>query len=95
MKSPSWNNLPICSGRHADAGVGDRDGDPVAAFLFPLPPVDGDGPVVGEFVGVAQQIQQRLPQAHLIGIERSDRTVTIDRDLVPPTPMLRPQTTPR
>ena len=40
--------------RHADAGVGDRDGDPVAVILFPLLRADGDGAVVGEFVGVAQ-----------------------------------------
>ncbi|MFZ1088880.1 MAG: hypothetical protein WAN75_06375, partial [Xanthobacteraceae bacterium] len=38
----------------------------------------GDGAVVGELVGVAQQIQQRLPQAHLIGMQRPDCIVTID-----------------
>jgi hypothetical protein len=69
-------------GGHADAGVGDRDGDPVATFLFPLPRVDGDSAVVSEFVGIAQQVQKRLPKTHLIRIQGSDRSVTIHRDLV-------------
>jgi len=29
--------------------------------------VDGDGAVLGELVGVAQEVQKRLPQPHLIG----------------------------
>jgi hypothetical protein len=57
-------------------GRGDRD--LVAVVLLLLPRVDGDGAVVGELVGVARQIQQRLPQAHLIGMERPDCIVTID-----------------
>ena len=57
-------------------GHGDRD--LVAVVLLLLPRVDGDGAVVGELVGVAQQIQQRLPQAHLIGMQRPDCIVTID-----------------
>ena len=56
--------------------------DPVAAVLLLLPRVNGDGAVVGELVGVAQQVQQRLPQAHLVGVQRPDRSVTLNRDLV-------------
>ena len=40
--------------RHANAGVGDPDGDPVAAVLLPLSRVDGDCAMVGELVGIAQ-----------------------------------------
>jgi hypothetical protein len=57
-------------------GHGDRD--LVAVVLLLLPRVDGDGAVVGELVGVARQIQQCLPQAHLIGMQRLDCIVTID-----------------
>src|SRR5438874_9711799 len=35
-------------GGHADARIGYRDGDPVAAVLLPLPRVDADRAVVGE-----------------------------------------------
>jgi hypothetical protein len=43
--------------RHADAGVGNRDGDTVAAVLLPLPRVDRDGAVLRELVGVAHKVQ--------------------------------------
>jgi hypothetical protein len=68
--------------RHAYTSVADRDRDPVAASFLPLPRVDGDGAVVGELVGVAHEVQQRLPQSHLVGMQRPDRSVTFDRDLV-------------
>jgi hypothetical protein len=62
--------------RHADASVADRDGDPVAATFLPLSCVDGDGAVVGELVGVAHEVQQRLPQPHLVGMQRPDLSIT-------------------
>src|ERR1700737_2718219 len=53
----SWNSLPICSAV-ADAGVSNCDGDPSAVVLLPLTRVNGDGAVVGELVGVAQEVQE-------------------------------------
>ena len=69
-------------GRHADAGVGDRERDPVAAVLLSLVSGDGDGALFGELVGVAHEVEQRLPQPHLVGMHRPDRGVAMDRDLV-------------
>jgi hypothetical protein len=62
--------------RHADTSVADRDGHPVAGTFLPLSCVDGDGAVVGELVGVAHEVQQRLPQSHL------DRGVTMEHNLI-------------
>ncbi len=36
----------------------------------------------GELVGVAYEVQQRLPQPHLVGMHRPDRSVAMDRELV-------------
>src|SRR5262245_45288206 len=68
--------------RHAEASVGDREGDPVAAVLRSLPSDDGDGALLSELVGVAHEVQQRLPQPHLVGMHHPDRGVAMDRDLV-------------
>jgi hypothetical protein len=43
---------------------------------------DGDGAFFGELVGVAHEVQQRLTQPHLVGMDRPDRSVAMDRDLV-------------
>ena len=68
--------------RHADAGVGDRERDPVAAILLFLVSGDGDGALFGELVGVAHEVQQRLPQPHLVGVHHPDRGVAMNHDLV-------------
>jgi hypothetical protein len=68
--------------RHADTSVAHRDGDPVVATFLPLSCVDGDGAVVGELVGVAHEVQQRLPQSHLVGMQRPDLSVTLNRELI-------------
>ena len=68
--------------RHADTSVADRDGHPVAGTFLPLSCVDGDGAVVGELVGVAHEVQQRLPQSHLVGMQRLDRGVTMEHNLI-------------
>jgi hypothetical protein len=39
--------------RHADAGVGDRHDDPIAAILLSLVSRDGDSAILGELVCVA------------------------------------------
>src|ERR1700730_19186863 len=57
--------------RHADAGVGNRDDETVAAIVLSLPRVDGDGAMAGELGGIAHEVQQRLPQPHLIGLHYS------------------------
>ena len=68
--------------RHPYAGVGDGNSNPVAAILLHLARVNRDGTALRKFVGVAHEVQQRLPQSHLVAIERADRRGTIDRDLV-------------
>jgi acyl-CoA synthetase (AMP-forming)/AMP-acid ligase II len=46
--------------RHPDAGIGHCQCDPVAAVLLPLRSIDRDGATVGELVGIAHEVQQRL-----------------------------------
>src|SRR6516164_10864640 len=41
--------------RHADAGVGERERDPVAAILLSFVTGDGDGAFLGKLVGVARK----------------------------------------
>src|SRR6516164_1467964 len=43
--------------RHADAGIGNGERDPVALVFLPLPHIDGDAAALGKFVGVAQKVQ--------------------------------------
>ena len=42
---------------------------------------DGDGALFGELVGVAHEVQQRLPKPHLVGMHHPDRGVAMDRHL--------------
>jgi len=49
-------------GSHADAGVGHSNRDPVAVVLLPLASGNGHGALLGEFVGVACEVEQRLPE---------------------------------
>ena len=58
-------------GRHADAGVGHRDRDPVAAVLGSLPRIDRDRALLGELVGVAREVEQRLADPGLVGVHRA------------------------
>jgi hypothetical protein len=46
--------------RHADTGVADRDGHPVAATFLLLSCGDANGAAFGELVRVAHEVQQRL-----------------------------------
>src|SRR5262249_6293147 len=56
-------------GRHAGAGA--RPGDRPAAAGRPRPPLDleDDPAVLGELAGVAEQVQQDLPQPGLVGTD--------------------------
>jgi hypothetical protein len=38
--------------------------------------------VLGKFIGVAHEIEQRLPQPHLVRMQGSDRSVAMNRHLV-------------
>jgi hypothetical protein len=42
--------------READAGIGDRDGDPVATVFGGALGIDGHGAALGELVGVARKV---------------------------------------
>ena len=62
---------------HANPGVGNCDRDPVTAGLGG----DGDGTFLGELVGIARQIKQRLAKPGLVGVDRArpDRQSTTIR----------------
>jgi hypothetical protein len=68
--------------RHADPGVGYAYGDPVAA-LEPLRlRRHGDGPLFRELVGVAREVEQRLPKAGLVGVGGAEIGLAIDNDAI-------------
>src|SRR6516165_380598 len=53
---------------HSDAGISNRNRNPIAAVLLSLTRIDADGAALSEFVGIAHEVQQRLAQAHLVGL---------------------------
>src|SRR6516162_9134151 len=72
--------LALLLRRHPDAGVGNRDRNPVAAVFLALPRVYANGAALGEFVGVAHQIEQGLPQPHRVGMQRLNCAIAVDSD---------------
>jgi DNA-binding transcriptional LysR family regulator len=68
--------------RHSDAGIGNRENDPVAAVLLLLVSGNREGALFGELVAVAHEVQQRLAQPHLVGVNHPDRSVAINCELV-------------
>ena len=68
----SWNSLPICSGVMPIPVSATACVTQSRPFSCPWSSVDGDGAVLGELVGVAHQVEQRLPQAGLVGMQRPD-----------------------
>ena len=71
----SWNNLTICSGVMPM---------PVSATAMVLPPprMNRDGAALRELVGIAHEIEQRLPQPHRVGMQRPDRPIAEDHELI-------------
>ena len=59
----SSNSFACCSARHADAGVGDRELDKSAAIAH-LACRKLDLAFLGELAGIAQEVEQYLPQPH-------------------------------
>ena len=77
----SWNSLPICSAVmpmpvSVTAIVIQSRPSSVALLA-----VDGDGAVIGKLVGVAEEVEQRLPDPDLVGMHHPDRSA-MDCDLV-------------
>jgi hypothetical protein len=66
----SWNSLPICSG-----GIRYRERNPIPVILLSMTGIDRNGATLGKLVGVAHEIEERLPQAHLIGMHRPDLAI--------------------
>ena len=64
---------------HADAGVGDGHGHPVAARVAVPPGGQGDGPGVGELVRVREQVEQHLPQLGRVGVHHPDGRRAVHR----------------
>src|SRR3984893_15502345 len=71
----SWNNLTICSGVMPM---------PVSATAMVLPPprMNRDGAALRELIRIAHEIEQRLPQPHRVGMQRPDRPIAEDHELV-------------
>src|SRR5262245_18650088 len=67
---------------HADSSIRDRDRDHVAAIEPLWLCGDRNGAVLGELVGVARQVEQRLPETCLIGVHRAEVRWAIDDDTV-------------
>ena len=65
----SSNSLRLLLRRHADAGVGDGELDPVAAVADLARP-QRHLALLGELAGIAQEVEQDLPQPHRVGGER-------------------------
>ena len=78
----SWNSLPICSAVMPMPVSATESVIQSRPFSCSLVSSDGDGALFGELVGVAHEVQQRLTQPHLVGMQRPDRSVAMDRDLV-------------
>src|SRR5262249_38872304 len=56
---------------HADAGIGNGNRDPVATIGLLWQRSDGDSAVFRELVGIAPQVEQRLPEPRLVGVDRA------------------------
>jgi hypothetical protein len=65
---------------HADPGIGDGNHDRIAAIDLLRLRGNGDGTVFRELVGIARQVEQRLPEAGLVGVHRAQVSRTIDYD---------------
>ena len=70
----SSNSFACCSGGHADASIGDGKLDPVAAVGHPAR-LQLDLALLRELAGIAQQIEQDLPQPH--GVDRQSAEVLL------------------
>ena len=54
---------------HTDAGVGHGNHDPIAAIGPLRLRGNGDGAVFRELIGITRQVQQRLSESDLVGVE--------------------------
>src|SRR5262249_3217149 len=73
--------LALLLRRHADAGVADRKLDPAAAVYHPSRR-ELDLALLREFAGIAQQIEQALPQPHGIDSARAEVLLRLDNQPV-------------
>ena len=69
-------------GAHADAGVGDGELDPRSAGIFDLRYAQHHLAGLGEFAGVAQQVEQDLAQPHAVGLYRTEGLGTLEGEPV-------------
>ena len=65
-------------GGHANAGVGHPERDPCSPIDHLTGDLQGDGPLLGELAGVAEQIEQRLPDFAQVGPHGAEITGTPD-----------------
>src|SRR3984893_14901730 len=65
--------------RHANPGIGYSDGDPIAAVFLSMPCINGYRSTLRKLVRIAHEIEQGLPQPHLISMQHADRGFTTDR----------------
>src|SRR5262249_55126129 len=73
--------LGLLLGGHANAGVSDRELDPVATVGDPARP-QPDLAFLGELAGIAEEIEQYLPQTHGIDGEGAEFLVRFHQQTV-------------
>jgi hypothetical protein len=64
--------------RHANASIGDGDGDTITTVFLSMARIDGNRSALRKLVGIAHEIEQRLPEPHRIRMQRSDRAIAVD-----------------
>ena len=69
-------------GRHADAGIGHRELDDLPPLMLDRGRAQTDFTVLGELAGIAQEIEQNLPQPHGVGVDRRQIARTFDGQTV-------------
>ena len=65
---------------HTNAGVGDGNREPIAAIEPLRLRGNGDVAVFGKLVGIARQVQHRLPESDLVSMESAEIWSAIDHD---------------
>ena len=78
----SWNSLPICSGVIPMPVSATESVIQSRPFLLSFVSGDGEGTFLGELVGITRQVEQRLPEAGLVGVDRAQVRWAIDDEAV-------------
>src|SRR6185436_15629472 len=70
-------------GRHTDPRIGDSDSNAAAAVAGGWYKRERDRALLGELASIAQQVQQYLPEAHLVGPDGADVIRALKFETIP------------